>query len=512
MIRKFVPAAAALVLALAAGPAAPQGYEVTDLGTLGGTSASAAAINNSAQITGSASTASSTDAFLWQNGTMADLGMTESFGAAISSNGYVAGYDYQSNGTHAFLFANGVLTDLGMLPGFSGGNAASGVNRLGQVVGLGTQGTGRGETSAGWIWQNGVYTNLGKVSPAAINDAGQILVDEFNASGYEVAVILQNGSAIATIDPAGSVTTVGDAINANGDVAGTFEGTAGEHAFLYHAGVVTDLGNLGFDEAVGTAVNIDDVVVGYASGYEVSSTAQAFVTVNGQMTNLNSLIDSNSGWLLKFATGINDAGQIVGYGTLNGNQQAFLLTPTSVPLAPATPTGLSAAAGNGQVSLSWSVAARASSYVVARSTDNIHYSAIASGVTGTSYTDKTVTNGTEYYYEVAAVNSAGQSPYSAAAAAIPNAPPPAPTNVSATAGRAEVTIKWTQPATSGFEYNLIYRSTSATGTFTEINSSTTGSYVDTSVTRRVKYYYYVTAVNSSGMMSAPSAIVSATPQ
>jgi probable HAF family extracellular repeat protein len=47
------------------------------------------------------------------------------------------------------------------------------------------------------------------------------------------------------------------------------------------------------------------------------------------MLDLNSLIPANSGWVLEFAYAINDLGQIVGYGTLNGQQtpEAFLLTP-----------------------------------------------------------------------------------------------------------------------------------------------------------------------------------------
>ena len=45
------------------------------------------------------------------------------------------------------------------------------------------------------------------------------------------------------------------------------------------------------------------------------------------MLDLNNLIPANSGWLLQQATAINDQGQIVGYGTLNGQSEAFLLTP-----------------------------------------------------------------------------------------------------------------------------------------------------------------------------------------
>jgi hypothetical protein len=54
---------------------------------------------------------------------------------------------------------------------------------------------------------------------------------------------------------------------------------------------------------------------------------------NGVQTNLNSLLAPNSGWVLTSAVGINDAGQIVGNGLLNGQEQAFLLD-TQTPSAP----------------------------------------------------------------------------------------------------------------------------------------------------------------------------------
>ena len=42
---------------------------------------------------------------------------------------------------------------------------------------------------------------------------------------------------------------------------------------------------------------------------------------------INTLIPQNSGWYLECAQGINDAGEIVGFGTINGSTHAFRLTP-----------------------------------------------------------------------------------------------------------------------------------------------------------------------------------------
>jgi probable HAF family extracellular repeat protein len=45
------------------------------------------------------------------------------------------------------------------------------------------------------------------------------------------------------------------------------------------------------------------------------------------MVDLNTLIDPTLGWVLTTAAGINDAGQIVGSGVINGQSHAFLMTP-----------------------------------------------------------------------------------------------------------------------------------------------------------------------------------------
>ena len=61
--------------------------------------------------------------------------------------------------------------------------------------------------------------------------------------------------------------------------------------------------------------------------------SHAFVYDNekGTMIDLNSLVDSAAGWTLVLAGGINNSGQIVGYGTTpDGNTRAFLLTPIVV--------------------------------------------------------------------------------------------------------------------------------------------------------------------------------------
>jgi probable HAF family extracellular repeat protein len=52
------------------------------------------------------------------------------------------------------------------------------------------------------------------------------------------------------------------------------------------------------------------------------------------MTDLNTLVDPNSGWTLTAATAINDNGDIVGTGILDGQVHSFLLTSGQMQTQP----------------------------------------------------------------------------------------------------------------------------------------------------------------------------------
>ena len=169
---------------------------------------------------------------------------------------------------------------------------------------------------------------------------------------------------------------------------------------------------------------------------------------------------------------------------------------------PAAPTGLTATAGNAQVSLSWTASSGATSYNVYRSTTSGGgYAQIATGVTSTSYTDTSVVNGTTYYYVVTAVNGNGESGFSNQASATPQAPvaPPAPTNLTASAGHRKVSLGWTQSTGSGLTNNKIYRATTSGGPYSLVATiSPTTSYSDSGLSTGTTYYYVVTASNSGG--------------
>ena len=92
---------------------------------------------------------------------------------------------------------------------------------------------------------------------------------------------------------------------------------------------------------------------------------------------------------------------------------------------PSAPVGLTAAGGVGQVSLAWQSVAGATSYNVKRATvSGGPYTLVSTpgAVTGTSYIDTAVTNGTTYYYVVTAVGAGGEGASSNEASATPLAP------------------------------------------------------------------------------------------
>jgi fibronectin type 3 domain-containing protein len=184
-------------------------------------------------------------------------------------------------------------------------------------------------------------------------------------------------------------------------------------------------------------------------------------------------------------------------------------TPTGTISPPSAPTGLAATAGNATVLLSWAAVSGASSYNIYRATASGAEVLVASGVSANSFTDTDLTNGTTYFYQVTAVNAGGESGRSAEVSATPQAPPSAPTNLTATAGNAKVTLSWT--ASSGASSYKIYRSTSSGGETLLASSITSSIYVDTSVANGTTYYYQVSAVNVGGE-SSRSAEVSARPQ
>ncbi|MES2924932.1 MAG: fibronectin type III domain-containing protein [Verrucomicrobiota bacterium] len=197
----------------------------------------------------------------------------------------------------------------------------------------------------------------------------------------------------------------------------------------------------------------------------------------------------------------------IGTGGESGDSGQVSATITAG--TPVAPTGLTATAGNTQVSLSWSAVSGATSYNVKRATTNGGPYTTVSSPTGTSYVNTGLTNGTTYYYVVSAVNGTGESANSSQVNATPQTPAPsAPTGLSATGGNTQVSLSWT--AVSGATSYNVKRGTANGGPYTTVASPTGTTYVNTGLTNGTPYYYVVSAVGTGGE-SINSTQTSATP-
>lgn len=284
-----------------------------DLGTLGGNTSKAYGINDLGQVVGESNkTIFGFDrtAFLWNNTSgMQDLGTLgglSSMAYGINNSSQVVGTaETANNAFRAFLYnGSGSLQDLGTLGGV--GSEARSINSAGHIVGKAD--TTEGDTHAF------LYNGSG-----SLQDLGTLGGDNSNAYGIndldQIVGVAETSATYEPDDPKSEFGTV-------------------THAFLYSDGEMIDLGTLGGPNSTAYDINDTGQVVGTADSSDTSGLP--FVYSDGEMTDLNDLIPSKSKWVLGEVRGINNAGQIVGTGTIqdpkrNYPTHAFVLTPVPEP-------------------------------------------------------------------------------------------------------------------------------------------------------------------------------------
>ena len=162
------------------------------------------------------------------------------------------------------------------------------------------------------------------------------------------------------------------------------------------------------------------------------------------------------------------------------------------------PASLSASDGTSSaaVELAWPAVAGATSYTVYRGTAANPTTVLASGVSGTAYSDIAAAVGTTYHYRVKAVCAQCSSDYSPSDSGYRVAP--SGTTLSASDGTSteQVSVSWT--AVSGAASYALYRGATASAATILAYGLSTTAYSDTTAMPGTRYYYRVRAVFSDG--------------
>jgi probable HAF family extracellular repeat protein len=328
---------------------------------LGGPNSGAGGVNEFGQVIGGAETSHPDPnnenfcgygtglqclAFLWQNGVMVPLptlGGTNGGYGQINNRGEVAGYAENStrdiegcavalNGTGPQVLdfepviwgpRPGEIRELPRLPGDKVG-VAFWINDNGQAVGMSglcanTVLPGPSAAPHAVLWDNdgSVYDlgNLGGTSNPAVLGVGN------------VAFVINNLGQVAGVSALPESKSAGCPGVPLNPACFTF------HPFLWTRETgMRDLGVLPGD-LVGAGLGMNNVgeVVGpsFTAPGVATGNPSAFLWRNGVMTDLNTLVPADSPLYLLIAFGINDAGQIAGFGvsTTTGDVHAFLATP-----------------------------------------------------------------------------------------------------------------------------------------------------------------------------------------
>jgi probable HAF family extracellular repeat protein len=328
-------------------PAARFPYRVEAIGDLGGTFSSANGINARGEVAGTADIAADIYHVFRTNANLVMTDLTPSVpddanGLAINTAGQVVG-DRVTGPSHGVLIrveADGTLRDFTTADGPD--TYGQSINASGQMAGW--QYPGGGSAEAYRTTAAGVLTRLGRLSGGtysignAINDSGQVAGTADDANGDRAFRTTATGN-LSTATVLGPVNTGAYAMNNAGVVTGETYNSADGLFHLFRASsssVWQDLGTIPGLRARGEAINGRNEIVGSVYSHddttgEDEDRGAILYTDAGGITDLNTLIDPTPGWFLAAAYGINDAGQIVGIGRVNGVVRGFRLTPTGAP-------------------------------------------------------------------------------------------------------------------------------------------------------------------------------------
>ncbi len=244
---------------------------------------------------------------------------------------------------------------------------------------------------------------------------------------------------------------------------------------------------------------------------------------------LGGATNTSGPWSAVIATGSNTNGMYT-YGsastfpTSTDGASNYWIDPILVPLgAPAAPgqvTGVSATAGAGTATVSWTAPSSGGSPTTYTITPYVGSTAqtptsVSGAPPATTATIDLPAN--TYTFTVQASNQTGAGPVSAASSAVTvtaGAAAGAPTGVSAIPASSEAQVTWTDPSSGGpfTSYTVTPYVGSTAQTATTVNGATATSAVVTGLTNNTAYTFTVAATNGSGLGSASSPSSAVTPE
>jgi len=323
-------------------------YTITDLGTAQGSAQSAIfgqqALNNRGHVVVFANNivpffGFEDSSFLWFGPNRTALlpglpGATANVAMGLNDRDQVVGMCGIEGGNvfRPVIWENGNAYDLGTPPDDAGTGAYC-INDEGVIVGTSTAHSG---LIRGLVWHHRKVQILPSLPGAfftqanAINDPGQIV----GMSGPDFLVhfhaVLWDRGTIIDLGALGGTTSEAQYINNERQIVGFAQTAAGDiHASLWDHRGIKDLGNFGSDPfAIANGINNKGQIVGFSGQSWVDiNTAHALLWQGDGMIDMQTLIPSNSGWVLQQAVCINDRGQIAGFGRHDDQVHAFLLAP-----------------------------------------------------------------------------------------------------------------------------------------------------------------------------------------
>jgi hypothetical protein len=242
-------------------------------------------------------------------------------------------------------------------------------------------------------------------SATSIQDDMAVIASAVNGFGYRPE---PSNTSAATASP---LTVSGTQVSASGLIIHTTD--KDYFSFTTGAGQITLSVNVAFANDLAPTIEL------------LAGNGQTVLAADDPSPNFNATITTTTVAAGTYYVVVGSHGDYgdVGQYTISG-------TIAPVAVVPSAPTGLTAVAGVGQVSLSWNAVSGATSYDLYRGTRSGGETLVQSGITSTQFTDSGLSVGTTYYYQVSAVGSGGQGSRSGEASATPLTPPPVGNNPS----------------------------------------------------------------------------------